>query len=155
MPKLVVVERDYAAVAAKMAALGPLLDTLGATTKGVTFEVGREIDYLRQKNGAVRGGLADGRPSLRRDVQAARRSWPCPAPRTAPGHRRASRRSRADRAAAGDLAAEHEGKQITFADTQSRPVPVITSPEWSGSEDWRPAYSPFTDQRRRSSPGTR
>ncbi|MEJ7705123.1 MAG: hypothetical protein WKF47_16400 [Geodermatophilaceae bacterium] len=32
------VERDYAAVAAKMTALGPLMDTLGATTKGVTFE---------------------------------------------------------------------------------------------------------------------
>ena len=32
-----------------------------------------------------------------------------------------------------DLAAEHEGKQITFADTQVQPVPVITSPEWSGS----------------------
>ena len=36
--------------------------------------------------------------------------------------------------AMADLAAEHEGKQITFADTQARPVPVITSPEWSGSE---------------------
>ena len=38
MPKLVVVERDYPAVAAKMSALGPLMDTLGATTKGVTYD---------------------------------------------------------------------------------------------------------------------
>ena len=58
MPKLVVVERDYGAVAAKMAALGPLLDELGTTTKGVTYDVGREVDYLRHKNGAVRGGPA-------------------------------------------------------------------------------------------------
>jgi nitrate reductase alpha subunit len=43
-----------------------------------------------------------------------------------------------------DLAAEHEGKQITFADTQARPVPVITSPEWSGSETGGRRYSPFT-----------
>jgi len=65
MPKLVVVERDYGAVATKMATLGPLLDTLGATTKGVTFTVDKEIDYLRSKNGTARGtpgGIADGRP---------------------------------------------------------------------------------------------
>ena len=43
-----------------------------------------------------------------------------------------------------DLAAEHEGKQITFADTQAAPVPVITSPEWSGSETGGRRYSPFT-----------
>ena len=68
MPKLVEVERDYGAVAEKMNALGPLMDTLGATTKGVTFELGKQVDYLRAKNGAVRGGVADGRPSLKRDV---------------------------------------------------------------------------------------
>ena len=43
-----------------------------------------------------------------------------------------------------DLAEEHEGKQITFADTQGPPVPVITSPEWSGSETGGRRYSPFT-----------
>jgi len=43
-----------------------------------------------------------------------------------------------------DLAAEHEGKLITFADTQAAPVPVITSPEWSGSESGGRRYSPFT-----------
>ncbi len=39
MPKLVEVERDYGAVADKMNALGPLMDSLGASTKGVTFEL--------------------------------------------------------------------------------------------------------------------
>ena len=43
-----------------------------------------------------------------------------------------------------DLAAEHEGKMITFADTVAAPVPVITSPEWSGSETGGRRYSPFT-----------
>ena len=47
MPKLVEVERDYGAVAEKMNALGPLVDTLGATTKGVTFELSKQVDYLR------------------------------------------------------------------------------------------------------------
>ena len=43
-----------------------------------------------------------------------------------------------------DLSADNEGKQITFADTQARPVPVITSHEWSGSEHGGRRYSPFT-----------
>ncbi|WP_412740753.1 nitrate reductase subunit alpha [Krasilnikovia sp. MM14-A1259] len=144
MPKLVPVERDYGAVAQKMAALGPLLDTLGATTKGVTFEVAREVDYLRHKNGTVRGGVADGRPSIARDVQA------CEAILALSGTTNGHLATQGFRTLEGrtgvelaDLAAEHEGKQITFADTQSRPTPVITSPEWSGSESGGRRYSPF------------
>ena len=37
MPNLVVVERDYPAVAEKMASIGPLIDRLGMTTKAVTY----------------------------------------------------------------------------------------------------------------------
>ena len=62
MPKFVVVERDYGAVAEKMAALGPLLDRLGTTTKAVTVDVTPEIEGLTAINGTVRGGVADGRP---------------------------------------------------------------------------------------------
>ena len=63
MPKLVEVERDYGAVAEKMNALGPLVDTLGATTKGVTFELGKQVDYLRaqERRRPRRGGR---RPSV-------------------------------------------------------------------------------------------
>src|SRR5699024_3052665 len=68
MPKLVEVERDYGAIAAKMTALGPLMDTLGGTTKGVTFDLTRPVAHLRSKNGVVRGGAADGRPKLETDV---------------------------------------------------------------------------------------
>jgi nitrate reductase alpha subunit len=144
MPKLVAVQRDYAAIAEKMAAVGPLLDTLGASTKGVTFQVGREIEYLRQKNGSVRGGVADGRPSIARDVQACEAILALSG--TTNGHL-ATQGFRTLEERTGmrlaDLAAEQEGKQITFADTQSRPVPVITSPEWSGSESGGRRYSPF------------
>jgi nitrate reductase alpha subunit len=41
---------------------------------------------------------------------------------------------------------------ITFADTQAAPVPVITSPEWSGSETGGRRYSPFTINTERSKP---
>ena len=70
MPKFVVVERDYGAIAAKMAALGPLLDRLGTTTKAVTVDVNPEIEFLRSVNGTVRGGVADGRPRLDTDIRA-------------------------------------------------------------------------------------
>ncbi|WSM87889.1 nitrate reductase subunit alpha [Actinacidiphila glaucinigra] len=145
MPKLVTVERDYGAVAAKMAAVGPLLDGLGATTKGVTFHVDRELEYLRHKNGTVRGGPADGRPLLARDVHACEAILALSG--TTNGHL-AIQGFRTLEARTGtrlaDLAAEHEGKQVTFADTQAAPVPVITSPEWSGSETGGRRYSPFT-----------
>ncbi|RDI55453.1 nitrate reductase subunit alpha [Nocardia mexicana] len=145
MPKLIAVERDYPAVAAKMAALGPLLDTLGATTKGVTFDVRREIEYLAEKNGTVRGGPADGRPSLVRDVDACEAilalSGTTNGRLATQGFRTLEQRTGTRLA---DLAAEHEGKRVTFQDTQAAPVPVITSPEWSGSESGGRRYSPFT-----------
>ena len=145
MPKLITVERDYGAVAEKMAALGPLLDSLGATTKGVTFKLERELEYLRHKNGTVRGGVADGRPSIARDVHACEAILAMSG--TTNGHL-ATQGFHTVEARTGtrlaDLAAEHEGKQITFADTQAAPVPVITSPEWSGSETGGRRYSPFT-----------
>ncbi|HEU5111394.1 MAG TPA: nitrate reductase subunit alpha [Micromonosporaceae bacterium] len=143
--KLAVVERDYGAVADKLAALGPLLDSLGTTGKGVSVDVNPEVDYLRRKNGAVRGGVADGRPSLARDVHACEAilalSGTTNGRVATAGFRDVEKRTGVRLA---DLAAEHEGKQITFADTQARPVPVITSPEWSGSEHGGRRYSPFT-----------
>ncbi|MEU4445486.1 nitrate reductase subunit alpha [Actinosynnema sp. NPDC050801] len=145
MPRLTVVERDYPAVAAKMAALGPLAEELGATTKGITYELGPEVDHLRRKNGAIRGGPADGRPSLARDLHACEAilalSGTTNGRLATQGFRTLERRTGTRLA---DLAAEHEGKRITFADTQAAPVPVITSPEWSGSETGGRRYSPFT-----------
>ncbi|RSN70978.1 nitrate reductase subunit alpha [Actinomadura sp. WAC 06369] len=145
MPGLVTVERDYPAVGAKMTALGPLAERLGATTKGVTFDVAREVERLGRTNGLVRGGPADGRPSLRRDVHACEAilalSGTTNGRLATQGFRALERRTGTPLA---DLAAEHEGMRITFADTQARPVPVITSPEWSGSESGGRRYSPFT-----------
>jgi len=145
MPKLVLVERDYGAIFDKMGALGPLMDSLGTTTKGVTYDVKREVDYLRARNGTVHGGVGDGRPSLVRDIHAAEAILALSG--TTNGHLATQGFKTLERRTGTvlhDLAAEHEGKQITFADTQAAPVPVITSPEWSGSETGGRRYSPFT-----------
>lgn len=153
MPKLLVVERDYSAVADKLAALGPLMDTLGTSGKGVAVDVRPEVAYLRRKNGEVRGGAADGRPSLATDVHACEAilalSGTTNGRVATAGFRDVEKRTGVRLV---DLAAEHEGKQITFADTQSRPVPVITSPEWSGSEHGGRRYSPFTINTERLKP---
>ena len=142
-PKIVAVERDYGAVAEKMAALGPLLDRLGATTKGITYQVGPEIERLARVNGTVRDGVAAGRPSLARDVHMCEAilalSGTTNGRLAAQGFAALARRTGTGFAG---LADEH--RQITFADTQARPVPVITSPEWSGSETGGRRYSAFT-----------
>jgi nitrate reductase alpha subunit len=145
MPKFVVQERDYGAVAEKWASLGPLVEKLGLQTKGVTTKPDKEADYLRHKNGVVRSGVAEGQPALARDVHWCEAilalSGTTNGRLATQGFHFAEERTGTRMA---DLAAEHEGKQITFADTQSRPTPVITSPEWSGSETGGRRYSPFT-----------
>ncbi len=153
MPKLVAVERDYGAVADKMAALGPLVDTLGTTTKGVTWLPAAAVDYLRRANGVVRGGIADGRPSLARDVQLAEAILALSGTTNGQVALQAWRQleQRTGRPLA-DLAAERAGEQITFADTQVQPRAVITSPEWSGSETGGRRYSPFVVNVERKKP---
>ena len=90
-------------------------------------------------------GVADGRPALTRDVHACEAilalSGTTNGRVATQGFHTLEKRTGTRLA---DLAAEHEGKRITFADTQAAPVPVITSPEWSGSETGGRRYSPFT-----------
>ncbi|KRE59003.1 nitrate reductase subunit alpha [Phycicoccus sp. Soil748] len=145
MPKLVVVERDYGAVFDQMGALGPLMEKLGTTQKGVTYDVRREVEHLLHKNGPVRGGTAAGRPSLKDARHVAETIMALSG--TTNGHLATQGFKTLERRTGQlmhDLAAEHEGKMISFADTQAAPVPVITSPEWSGSESGGRRYSPFT-----------
>jgi nitrate reductase alpha subunit len=145
MPKLVVVERDYAAVAEKLAAIGPLLDELGTSTKGTTWFPDAEIDDLRSRNGVVRSGTAAGRPRLSLDRHF------CEAILGLSGTTNGRLAVEAFHALEqrtgvplADLAHERAGDRIDFADTQNQPQEVITSPEWSGSESGGRRYAPFT-----------
>ena len=144
LPKLVTVERDYTAVAAKMAALGPLVDTLGTSLKGMTWVPTEAVDYLGRANGRVRGGVADGRPALTRDVHLAEAilalSGTTNGRVAVQAWRQLEQRTGLRLA---DLAEERSGEHISFADTQVQPRAVITSPEWSGSETGGRRYSPF------------
>ncbi len=145
MPVIAVVERDYTQVFEKMTSIGPLLEKVGMLTKGVAYDVKREVDILRTRNGVVHGGAGDGQPRVETDVQMAdamlHLAGVSNGHLATQGFRFLEKRTGTRLA---DLAAEHEGKQITFADTQVAPVPVITSPEWSGSESGGRRYAPFT-----------
>ncbi|OMB94587.1 nitrate reductase subunit alpha [Mycobacterium sp. NS-7484] len=153
MPRLVMVERDYPAIAEKMAALGPMVETVGLTTKGVTTHPEPEVEYLCGVNGTVVSGVAVGRPSLAKDTHAAEAilalSGTTNGRLAVEGFEALERRTGTELV---DLAKENEGKRITFADTQARPVPVNTSPEWSGSETGGRRYSPFTINTERLKP---
>ncbi|MGH3415457.1 MAG: molybdopterin dinucleotide binding domain-containing protein, partial [Actinocrinis sp.] len=153
MPRLVTVERDYAAVAQKAAALGPLVESAGTTVKGITWRPEAAVNLLGRVNGRVRGGVADGRPSLARDVHMAEAILALSGTTNGEvallGWRELEKRTGVKLA---DLAEERAGERISFADTQVQPRAVITSPEWSGSETGGRRYSPFVVNVERKKP---
>ncbi|HEX5309050.1 MAG TPA: nitrate reductase subunit alpha [Solirubrobacteraceae bacterium] len=153
MPKLIVVERDYPSVAAKWAALGPLVEQAGTQVKGASWVADEEVAELRAKNGAVRGGPADGRPSLERVEHACEAilalSGTCNGRLATEGFRSLERLTGVELA---DLSGARSGDRITFQDAQVQPRTVITSPEWSGIEAHGRRYAPFTMNVEREKP---
>ncbi len=145
MPKLVAIERDYTAIGAKMRAVGPLLDTLGTTTKGITVDVNAEIAYLKHQNGVIEDGPCAGRPSIAtadRMCDAILALSGVSNGRVAvEGFTRLEERTGQPFT---DLVEGHETDVIAYSQTQEGPQPVFTSPEWSGSEKGGRRYSPFT-----------
>ena len=153
MPTFTVVERDYTAIADKLAAVGPLVDTLGFTVKNVTYDLAGQSRRLADSAGVMSGGAAAGRPAIDTDVKLAEAilafSGTTNGSVAVDGFRKLQRRVGRT---LEDLAAGSEEKRITFADTQRGPVPVLTSPEWSGSETGGRRYAPFTQNIERLKP---
>src|SRR5690606_5699041 len=112
-----------------------------------------EVAWLGDRNGLARGGAGDGRPSLRRDTHMCEAilalSGTTNSRLAVQGFQQLEERTGRPLA---DLAADHSGHRITFADTQARPMPVITSPEWSGSEHGARRYSAFVINTERLKP---
>jgi len=144
-PKFVLVERDYRLIGAQWSSLGPLMEKLGTVTKGVPVNVEAEVKRLAQVNGVIAEGPTAGRPSLVTAVHACETILALAGTtngRVAVEGFRALEKRTGQRLA--DLAEDNEGKLITYPDTQARPVPVITSPEWSGSEHGGRRYTAFS-----------
>lgn len=145
MPVFSIVERDYTAIADKLATVGPLADTAGFTVKNVTYRIVDQVSRLAKKNGVMLGGAGDGRPAIDTDEKMAEAiltfSGTTNGELAVQGFRSLEERVGKK---LHDLAEGSEEKRISFADTQAAPVPVITSPEWSGSETGGRRYAPFT-----------
>ncbi|MFD4353958.1 nitrate reductase subunit alpha [Nocardia sp. NPDC058518] len=145
MGPLAVVERNYAAIAEKWAALGPLVEKAGLTTKGITVFPDQEVVELGRLHGVMNSGVAAGRPALETAEKMADTILMLSG--TSNGRLAVAGFEELDRRTGRhmvELAEGSEERRITFAETQSRPVPVITSPEWSGSETGGRRYAPFT-----------
>jgi nitrate reductase alpha subunit len=153
LPRLVVVERDYPNVSAKWAALGPLVEQQGTQVKSASWVADEEVQELLLKNGAVRGGVAAGRPSLARVEHACEAilalSGTTNGRLATEGFRSLERLTGVPLA---DLSNTREGDRISFHDAQVQPRTVITSPEWSGIEAHGRRYSPFTMNVERDKP---
>jgi len=122
-----------------------LVDTLGVTTKGVTVHPDVEVRDLGARHGVMGSGAGAGRPAIDTDVKMADTilalSGTSNGRLAVEGFRQLERRTGRPLV---HLAEGNEERRITYADTQARPVPVITSPEWSGSETGGRRYAPFT-----------
>ncbi|MDF2561935.1 MAG: nitrate reductase subunit alpha [Microbacterium sp.] len=144
MTKLIPVERDYPALAARWKSLGPLTAKLGMTTKAITYRPDKEIAALAQSNGVFPSGPAAGRVRLDTDKRVCEMilafSGTSNGRLAVQGFRELEKRTGQQMAF---LAEEEEGKRITFADVQVQPRSVITSPEWSGSEHGGRRYTAF------------
>ncbi len=153
MPGLMVIERDYTSVYEKWNALGPLVEKLGTAAKGIPFDPTPEVEDLARRNGVVRGGVADGRPSLDDDVKMAEALLSLSAVTNGrlavEGFKNLEKRAGMPLA---DLAEEHADVRHTFGDISVQPRKVLASPEWSGMESRERRYSPFTINVERSLP---
>ena len=158
LPQFVVVERDYTAIADKLASVGPLADKLGFTVKNITFDIGSQTSKLAAANGVMMSpaghhSVADGRPAIDTDEKLAEAilmfSGTTNGELAVDGFEKLEERTGKRFV---DLAIGSEEKRITFADTQDSPQPVITSPEWSGSETGGRRYAPFTMNVEREKP---
>ncbi|MCL1870693.1 MAG: nitrate reductase subunit alpha [Promicromonosporaceae bacterium] len=144
MPRMVVVQRDYPALAARLGALGPLTASAGMVTKGTKYSPAAEVEKLASRLGLVQSGPAAGRPRLDRDIAVCEMilslSGTTNGAVAVQGFEDLEKRTGRQLA---DLARDEAGKRISFADVQARPTAVITSPEWSGSEHGGRRYTAF------------
>ncbi len=145
MPALMLVERDYTAIADKLTTVGPLADRLGFTIKNITYDVSHQVRHLARLHGVLPDGPAAGRPAIDTDERLAQAiltfSGTTNGELATQGFRDLERKTGRRLA---DLSEGLEEKQITFVQTQQAPQPVITSPEWSGSETGGRRYAAFT-----------
>mgnify|MGYP007072638945 FL=1 len=122
-------------------------------TKGVPFHPDPEVADLAQRHGVATSGPGAGRPLLDTAIKA------CDTILATSGTtngRLATAGFEQLEARTGtkltDLSVGSQDRRVTFTDTVIQPQPVITSPEWSGSEHGGRRYSAFVINMERHKP---
>jgi nitrate reductase alpha subunit len=153
MPQLVVVERDYGAVADKLTSLGPLVESAGIGCKGVQWKPAEMVEWLGEVNDVVADGAGEGRPQLYRAEQVAEAMLALSgATNGALAHDGFTTLERRVGRPLADLVEGERDTHIRWADAQARPQQTLTSPEWSGDESAGRTYSAFTINVERAKP---
>jgi len=143
MPQISVVERDYPNTYKRFTALGPLLGKLGNGGKGIGWDTGHEVEFLKALNGEVlEPGATQGLPRIDTDIDAcetiltfapetngevAVKAWQALEKQTGRRHTH--------------LAEPKEDEKIRFRDLVAQPRKIITSPTWSGIESEHVCYT--------------
>lgn len=138
MPNVTLVERDYSKILEKYTSLGPLVETLGIGSKGISWQADKEIDLLKTLNYTA----DNGRVKIESDIDAcevilslspetsgavANKAWQKVSEFTGREH--------------NHLVEAREDEKIRFRDIQAQPRKIITSPTWSGIESEHVSYA--------------
>ncbi|OMI37599.1 nitrate reductase subunit alpha [Streptomyces sparsogenes] len=147
LPDFALVERDYTAVADQLAAFGPLAERQGMRVKGVSVDPTPEAGWLADRCSTATSGAARGRPLLDTDTKMCEAilalSGTTNGRLAAEGFRQLAERCGAD-SGLTELGHSVAERRVAFSDTQTRPVQVGASFEWSGKEAVDRRYAPFT-----------
>jgi len=146
MPHLHVVKRDFPNAFKMMTALGPQVVEKGIESKGVSWEVAEEYEYLKTVLGVVSDdGITKGMPSIltqKKGVQVILALSPETNGRVAArGWRDLERCTGLNLI---HLAKGSEAQHYTFDDVAARPRREIMSPVWSAVHSENRAYTAFS-----------
>lgn len=145
MPKIIPVQRDYTKLAEKFNSVGPLIEKAGMGTKGISLPGGLEIPNLAKEL-----GLMETEIGLRPRLDSARNAaeFILKLSGTTNGHLATAGfenlQKRVGTTEMTEMSAGSQDRRISLRDVQELPQPVITSPEWSGSEHGGRRYTAFS-----------
>lgn len=145
MPNLVHVVRDYTQTYDKWIALGPHARSIGTT--GLSWDSSEEYDLIAKRNGVITDTslISQGCPSLFDEERAIDAVLTLSSSSNGNAAVKAFGQLEAHSGLQGltELAREKQGFRFTYADTQTRPQPTITTPAFTGSSTHR-RYTPFS-----------
>ncbi len=143
MARIVEVTRDYPETFHRFTTLGPLMEKAGNGAKGIIWETGTEVEFLKKLNTTSDNqGETNGLVKIETDIHAAEviltlapetnghvavRAWDALSATTGRSHRH--------------LAEGRQEEKIRFRDLVRQPRKIITSPIWSGIDSEEVSYN--------------